>query len=179
MIKIEVFPIKVCVKSEAESDKLESIMTVNFEPDEESFKNTDTPPNININLMVESNKEEDINYISELRWFDHFFARTGIGDLLTRVNFACNINVRDDIEFSEEAKEKLNAAFAVFVSKLQSIISDYAKYSVMWAQSPIFTVTLGTKDEIPEEEHDHEHPHDHVHEEETPSEAVEDESKSD
>ena len=167
MAKIEIFPIKVCVRKEEKPEELESIMTITFEPDEESFKKTDTVPNINVNLVVESNKDEHIDYICGLNWFDNFYAHTGIHNLLRRVNFACNIRVSDDVEFSEAAKEKLNASFGVFVSKLKGIIEDMNTYITLWPDTPLFTVTMGTEEEKTE-----------AIEEGTPTEEVKDEPKS-
>ena len=172
MTKVEIFPIKICSRKVENPDEFETIMSVNFEPDEESFKQKETAPTISVRLTIESNKPEDIEYICGLNWFDHFFTHTGIHNLLRRVNFACNIEVNDQIEFSDEVKDKLNASFGGFVSKLRTIIDDMDKYVTMWSENPVFAVTMGTKDdaEMPTSEE--------AAPEDAPVEEVKDEPKS-
>ena len=182
--KVSIFPIKICARKSPE--ELEPIMSIVFVPEEDTFNKPETIPVIDINFLIETNKEEYIDYICSLEWFSTFYAHTNVHQLFKRVNFACNINVTDSIEFTEEMKEKLNAFFAVFVNKLKTLVDNLDKYLTLWQETPAFTITMGTEDEVAEAEHthDHAHPHDHehVHEEEeatpSPSEVVEDESKS-
>ena len=171
--KVEIFPIKICARKEENSEELNSVMTITFEPDEESFKQHETAPTVSIKLTVESNKDEDIDYICSLIWFDHFFTHTGVYNLLRRVNFACHIDVSDKVEFTDAMKEKLNAGFGVFVSKLRSIIDD--KYIILWAENPIFAITMGSENE---ETPNPEATTEETPKEETPMEEVKDESVS-
>lgn len=164
MSKVEIFPIKIAARKEKTSEELTPIISIDFVPDEESFNKTDSIPTINVNLVIESNEENHINYICGLNWFDNFFTHTGIYNLLRRVNLACNITTSEGLELSDEIKENLNTAFSSFVNKLKTIIDDITTYVTLWPENPAFTITIGKEE--PEES--------------TPSstEEVKDESKS-
>ena len=150
MIKVAVFPIKICAKKGTTPEELEQVLSVGFEPREDTFNKPDTVPVIDINLMVETDNPEYIDYICSMNWFDDFYTYTNIYRLFRKVNFACNIKVIDAIELTDEAKEKLKALFNVFVARLQTIVEDLDKYATLCQESPIFTITMGTEEEAKE-----------------------------
>lgn len=150
-MKYDVYPIKICVKgrNSEKPEELTSIMTIIPEAVEDTFNKEDTPPTINIKLLIDSNNQDDIDYLHRLFWFDKFIAYTGIFNLVNKVNFACAIEVNNAVEFTDVQKDDLNHIFEHFVEAFKLFVEDTKEHAIIWPDQPAFSIT--TPDPIKEE----------------------------
>ena len=89
MTKIDIFPVKICSRSNDDPKSLESIISIIPEAVEDTFKeNSETAPTVNINICIDSNKPDDIEYLHGMNWFTAFYMYSGVYKLVNRVNFA-------------------------------------------------------------------------------------------
>ena len=148
MIKIDIYPVKICSRDADDPKKLESIVSIVPEAVEDSFKeNSETAPTVNINVCVDSNKPEDIEYLHSMNWFTTFYLYSGVYKLINRVNFACNIVVNKEVEFSDDTKDALNHMFEHFVEKFKETVEDAQKHVTIWSNDPAFTITIADPEE--------------------------------
>ena len=140
-MKIDIFSVKIGItgRNTENPDEMTDVMSVSIIPDEETFKDKETVPVVNINFMVTSYKEEDIEYICSKKWVNSFLITSGIFQLFRRVNFACNIGVDNEDNYSKAVKDKLSNMLNEFVQMLEDIIND--KYVMAWTEKPVFAVT--------------------------------------
>ena len=140
-MKIDIFSVKIGItgRNTENPDEMTDIMSVSIIPEEETFKDKEKVPVVNINFMVTSYKEEDIDYICSKKWVTSFLITSGIFQLFRRVNFACNIGVNNEDNYSKAVKDKLSNMLNEFVNMLEDIIND--KYVMAWTERPVFTVT--------------------------------------
>ena len=151
MTKIDIFPVKICSRNNDDPKSLESIISIIPEAVEDTFKeNSETVPTVNINVCIDSNKPEDIEYLHGMNWFTAFYMYSGVYKLVNRVNFACNIVVNKDVEFSDDIKNELNHMFEHFVDKFKETVEDTRKHITIWPNDPAFSITIA--DPEPEEE---------------------------
>lgn len=153
-MKFDIYPIKICVKGRNADnpEELSSIMTVIPEAVEDSFNKEDTPPVINIKLLIDSNIQDDIDYLHSLLWFDTFISYTGVFNLINRVNFSCSIEVNNNTEFSDTNKDDLNHMFSHFIEEFKRFVEDTKTHIVIWPKQPAFSITTPDPVEVNKEE---------------------------
>ena len=152
-MKYDIYPIKICVRgrNQEKPEELSSIMTIIPEAVEDSFNKPDTPPTINIKLLIDSNNLEDIDYLHSRLWFDQFISYTGIYNLINKVNFACAIEVNNQVEFTDSNKEDLNHMFEHFIEDFKRFVEDTKTHIVVWPEQPVFTITTPDPEKEKEE----------------------------
>ncbi len=150
-MKYDVNPIKICVRgrNSEKPEELTSIVTVIPEAVEDTFNKEDTVPTINIKLLIDSNNQDDIDYLHRMFWFDKFITYTGIYNLINRVNFSCSIEVNNEVEFSDTNKDDLNHMFEHFVEAFRNFVDDTKEHIVIWPERPAFSIT--TPDPVKED----------------------------
>lgn len=150
-MKFDVYPIKICARGRnaEKPEELTSIMTIIPEAVENTFNKGNETPVINIKLLIDSNNQDDIDYLHRLLWFDKFIAYTSLFNLINKVNFACSIEVNNSVEFTDVQKDDLNHMFEHFVSSFKDFVEDTKEHVVIWPEQPAFSIT--TPDPVKEE----------------------------
>ena len=164
-MKLDIYPIKICVRGRnpEKPEELTSIMTVLPEAVEDTFNNPETPPTVNIKLLIDSSALEDLEYLHSLVWFDKFISFTGIYRLINKVNFSCAIEVSNTLELRDELKDELNHMFDHFIELFKSTVEDTKTHLILWPEDPAFSIEVsqpvennGTEENKPDEVVDNE-----------------------
>ncbi len=143
-MKLDIYPIKICVRGRnpEKPEELTSIMTVLPEAVEDTFNNPESPPTVNIKLLIDSSVLEDLEYLHSLMWFDKFISFTGIYRLINKVNFSCVIEVSNTLELRDELKDELNHMFDHFVELFKNTVEDTQNHLILWPEDPAFSIEV-------------------------------------